>query len=610
MKTLVILNCIDDAKHFLNNYTYDDLKHHLVSTHPSVNNYFESNKIKCDNLSNYLNYYEIKKREQLWGNQYYYYLNKFDEKFSEKISKIIGLSVNINYFFPLYRYFGLRDYNTINNYYQALKNILKINNFETIIVYKSINFTFIGNSNDLISQILVKIIDIEEKINIIENKDMNNYFLKDKIDNNYFIYKIKNIKSDKLNNYFSLIKNIVRVLRKNNNKIIKKFMSFKNRKILLFETLYDLNFLKNDKYVHICIRDKMEELRINLNENEKHQTLIKLNKIKNYNNSILEDEIDKISYKYIIEDIEINLIKYLEILKGFNKLFNKNKIVLGVWGSPPVCNIKSLIFEYLLKNNITVLGMQHGGGYFETNYDYVHFESDYNWCNYYLSYGFSEDDISQISPARVSNQKCKIIPVGHIYSSIKKKTNKSIIDLLIPMSVINNYIANSFLSQRYKLYLFYKEIFNYLDNFKNKNIVIKPHFNCNDKNFPFIDSISKYKNIKIINGTSFLECLQYYDVKAVLVDLHATVLLQTICMTDSQIFLYKPKESFEHPEYLLNDLEKRVHIFDNAESFKKIINNYFENKLKLKTDDTYKNKYYTRPDSKKRIRKIIDSLIS
>ena len=93
----------------------------------------------------------------------------------------------------------------------------------------------------------------------------------------------------------------------------------------------------------------------------------------------------------------MNIRQYLCYVQKL-KYFHENRpISLGVWGSPPDHGSGALIFEYLKVKKVKIIGAQHGCCYGEM-YEPIHIDSDFMRCDYFLSYGFTQDDLKRIYP--------------------------------------------------------------------------------------------------------------------------------------------------------------------------------------------------------------------
>ena len=116
------------------------------------------------------------------------------------------------------------------------------------------------------------------------------------------------------------------------------------------------------------------------------------------------------------------------------------------------------------------MGCQHGGGYIVQNYDKEHIDSDYNFCDYFISYGYSKQFNNKI--------KKKLLNLGSFKSKFyqklkfninKKNTSKNILFIpneITPISSPSNEVIQN------KRYEIQKNICKYLNNY-NSDVFVK-----------------------------------------------------------------------------------------------------------------------------------------
>ena len=97
----------------------------------------------------------------------------------------------------------------------------------------------------------------------------------------------------------------------------------------------------------------------------------------------------------------------------------------------PTCNEPdlNLLVHYFNIKNKNVIGRQHGGCYVTQKMKEVHYDSDYNNCKYFLTYGFDNNDFNKAYG--VNKPPCEIVPVGR--KLITQKINPKYIDILYPI---------------------------------------------------------------------------------------------------------------------------------------------------------------------------------
>ena len=83
--------------------------------------------------------------------------------------------------------------------------------------------------------------------------------------------------------------------------------------------------------------------------------------------------------------------KIIEIRKIIKK-HKVKKIFLGCDPNPTLSNILKSVSNL----DIKIMGCQHGGGYIVQNYDKEHIDSDYNFCDYFISYATVNNSIIKL----------------------------------------------------------------------------------------------------------------------------------------------------------------------------------------------------------------------
>ena len=106
--------------------------------------------------------------------------------------------------------------------------------------------------------------------------------------------------------------------------------------------------------------------------------------------------------------MEQNKNYLIEKILYVKQIIKKNKVKRIFLGCDPN-PILSNIIKYASKSKVKIIGFQHGGGYLIQNHDQEHTDSDYNFCDYFLSYGSSNIIEKKISK--------KILNIGSFKSN-------------------------------------------------------------------------------------------------------------------------------------------------------------------------------------------------
>jgi len=270
-----------------------------------------------------------------------------------------------------------------------------------------------------------------------------------------------------------------------------------------------------------------------------------------------------------------------------NHFLRNYDVSLGVW-DVPVCNEAPILLTCKrLVNNIPVLGRQHGCCYVDQNTYSKHFESDFNYCTYYISYGFSQKEFSNTYPNH--NLKCKILPGGYELGKERSYKNVRNIDLVFPLTSIpgirsfSDDIKNKFNAQRVIL-----EAMNYRSDLSS---FVKPMAGANTENFAHTHYIKRLKVVR----RSFLtweDFIKAYKPKVVISECPSTPIYQCLNINVDIFLLKDPVYKFS--ELALSMLTKRVYLFDSPEEIRQAILDYQPGKLKPKRNASFYNTFVNR----------------
>lgn len=587
-KTAYILNCVEDAKHLIKN-GIDINSHSIFTTHYSVNDYLDSKGLGSIHLSKFLsddslNASILSTADKCVNDA----LENMDKLLSHKISSILGLNLN-KYFFPLYAYLSKLEYTGYCLFIHIL-DVFLVKNFSKIIFYNSSNISFytknqfflnfikkcLENSPCLFETVTIEMKGNESNVKGSVRKSIN-----------------------KLHNFLTMVKNYFSIHEKENEP---------NNYIILLEKLYDLEFLKYNLGRKPLIWSyngenlKYTNQEISADQLIQIKTLIKSVSISDISKS--GDPILEVIIKIILKDFDRNILANLTPVLAAQFIIQSKPIKAVVWGNPPIRLSKSLVNEFFLESGIPVIGMQHGSSYGVQKRRLTHFESDFDRCTHYLTYGFDQKDLRVTYPDR--NVSCEIIPVGTT-KKIRKQTqkNSSNIDILFPITNCISFWVPKRINP-YLLAKYQEKIINKLDRLKGLKTVIKPMRGYTDKNFAFSERVKKLSNLKLSTEPlgSFLE---KFSPKLIIIEYPSTPLYETLG-EDAEILILNDSIITFNPE-ALHLLKKRVHIFDDIKDLLESIDLWCEGKLTPLRDNQFYYKYVYRENARDNILSEINHII-
>ncbi|MFH1318774.1 MAG: hypothetical protein ABIH71_07135, partial [Candidatus Omnitrophota bacterium] len=318
----------------------------------------------------------------------------------------------------------------------------------------------------------------------------------------------------------------------------------------------------------------------------------------------VENPCQKVFLKDIKDDFMKNITRYVAAIDNLRGINEKFPIALGVWGNSPMLKIKALVFEYLRSENIKIVGAQHGSAYGDSCVPW-HFDSDFNRCDYFISYGFTEEDLKRVYPESKIN--CKIVSLGKT-KLVDISRSKKDIDILFPMTVSVSVLEGGMKRIAHKLTERQVCLLEYLNSLKGVKIYVKPLPYLDSKNCSVLPVLKRLKNLKIIYNTFLMEFLDQYNPKAVLIEDPSTPLFEALSL-DTEIFLMS---DYIHPleKKAFEELHLRVHYSEDTNEIIEKLDLFLNGKLERKTDSAFYNHYVCKKNTKENIGKFIDSLIN
>ncbi len=386
------------------------------------------------------------------------------------------------------------------------------------------------------------------------------------------------------------------------NSIRKKPIIYKNKKNLLFlYPFYDFSLLLdsgalNDKFNILTWDPDESKYLFNSEEETSSSSTILAEKLNfsanSFNSSIFADALN-------IKDLFIPLLKsfyekkikdMLYYWKQAKAIHQRNKIDMVSWGNSPHRYPAGMVREYFRINKVPVCGMQHGGLNGSNHIGRLLFETEYNQCDIYFSYGFSETDLKEEAYSYGVSIFSKVKPVGslrikRLRDEFKKNcasSRRQEVDILLPVTVINNEFYWGFEENAPRLFEFQKRIIDSLAGFSDKKIIIKfPLGNCLDNPLGFYIEHKYPKKFQVIDNISFSDCLYKFKADTIIIERQSTPLNEAI-VTESNIIVYNDKDWCGLTDKARRLLSKRAIVCDDEEGFFFTINDCLEGRVEKK----------------------------
>ena len=399
----------------------------------------------------------------------------------------------------------------------------------------------------------------------------------------FHIYESKNHESKLLLN---IIKKILKIrfifqefsfdnliFRIKKNLLNINFLGIKSNIIL--EPAHDLNYsnfnFRNTKFLN-CDTSFQETY---------DTTCLEEEKFKNSNFKSLDD----IFISYVL-NINSSFKDYTaKIYRFLKKKINLKNVENIYWGQSPSYLTRNLII--FLKKKYKVYGTQHGGSYFLTDKDIVHKNSDYFFCDYFLSYGTSNFFKKKNN---LINNSLKEPYLSKITKS-SSKNNQNL--LYIPIN-LNHFFKPNFQSSQTERFKDQIEICKILNNkkyFKSyvkvlpgsfyKNIIFNLY---NFETNPIYFEIEKFKNLKI-NYNTIHTAVKKIMPKVVICDFFSTHAYE-LAKSEIEIILMIDKTNPVKKD-VIKVLKKRFHIINSPKQINSILKKIYFNNFKKKNDEFF-----------------------
>jgi hypothetical protein len=585
----IILHSIDDAENCLKKELFK--KGMLFSTHSSVDIYLQEKfGIHCQCLSEFLSIAEIDTIKNHSAKRVDVLLEVLDEKIAPLINSY--LDFNMNYFVPLYSYYGKYHYFNCAVFIKCMEVLIKKYTISSVHCY---NLRLNG------------ILDLQASISTLVS------YFNSSISTEIIGSLPKHKTADEnIRNFLDLSKLVIfnpaiaiKIMQARLQSHKRWKLDANKKNIFMQEPLYDLEFLRkyNNKYNFIINKNngkinyvgrvvRQDQVDININSSDFDI------------GSVSHDPVDKVFLNHLEENFLRHLPEYAYYLRGLESLTAQVPLSLGIWGLPPVAGLTALIFEFLRSKNIEVIGSQHGCTYGES-YAPWHFDSDFNRCDYFISYGFTETDLARLYPERQIHTR--IVPAGSVVD-MKNHAFKKPIDILFPITNAQSIFEGGMTRiPPDQLTARQVALLEYLNTLQHLTVYIKPFRFSNYKNCSVLPVLKRCKNLRVVSHLKLEEFLTKYQPRAVLIEYPSQPLFEILHL-DAEIFLMdNPLRPYERQA--LEELIKRVYYAEDSETMISWLDLFVNGRLPKKRDNTFFNHYVYKENQEETIIRLIDTLL-
>lgn len=587
----VVLHSISDLADSVAKGLHED--NFFFSTHPSVDVYAkEVYGIECNCLSNYLTVHDIQKNYSMVSSKVDKILFDLDSRIAPELNSL--LACEMMYFNPLYSYIGKHHLLAYYCFYHALRKMKEVYKLSDLLFYHMKDTSLFKNIRigNLIEHLSFAHHDtVESKPVDIEK----HYALQDRLKYVYSMLQVAPLRFMKI---------LLNKMMRNFGEVSK--INGKKKTIMIYKPLYDLSFIIDDLKEYNTIYFDADGFSVSYDTLETPFA----QKWNVDNLGILENNDDIITdvfLKDILNDFNGKITQYIQNIRHLKEIDKHVGISLGLWGNPPIMGSTALAFEYLRKKGVKTIGFQHGACYGDQIVP-KHIDSDYNRCDFFVSYGFTKEDLKcGYREHHDIRFRTRVMPYGQLTKTKKIPWHRKHIDFLFPItnciSIFDGGVSrNPFLAKAQI------DMLEYLNTKQNLTIVVKPMIFSTYKNFGMFPLLSSLKNLTVVNYMGLRDFLVKYMPKAVIIEYPSTTLYDVIGM-DTEIFLLgDPINVYE--DGALEKLKKRVYYAENTAQLFTMIDRFIDGKLEIKRDNTFYNHYVNKDNAQNNVLTLIDNLIT
>lgn len=590
MNNILLLHTVDDAEHCVQEKLYNQFL--LFSTHSSVDVYLQRKyDIKCQCISTLLTVDQVLHARQDASDAVDTILDILDRHISPLLKEQMGL--DMQWFRPLYSYYGKYHYCAYLLFHSAIQVIS--NNFQPkeIGVYPY-TFSALIHSGRTIQDVLQVIAPSTKIVTYTSSKPT----------------------VQSRNNLRQLIKRLTsprKVLAYTrallNRRLQHRYSApSRNPLLLVTEPIGEISFLlrENVQEYSFLYYAAGRHIPAGYNEQPGKPTLrVDLHEAEEDAQQTIGTTIAKLFVEDICYSFASALPRYAYALDILQSIHARQPIVAGVWGGPPVEGIFSLLYEYLRSVGVPVVGYQHGSVYGDS-WEPWHFDSDFSRCDYFISYGWTKDDLQRLYPNRQTTPE--IMPFGKVKLPSTTGTKKKI-DILFPLtSSVSIFEGGMIRIPPHELTERQVRLLEYLDTLDDCSVYIKLFPYSTYANCSVLPILQRLKNINVVDTMSFVDFLETHHPAAVLIEYPSTPLLEVLHL-DTEVFLMN---DVLHPfeEQALNELCRRVHYTITTEAMLILLEQFRRGTLKQKRDDTFLQHYVRRHHTQDHFRQLLHTLVN
>jgi hypothetical protein len=261
-------------------------------------------------------------------------------------------------------------------------------------------------------------------------------------------------------------------------------------------------------------------------------------------------------------------------------------VAAAAWDIPPASEpALNVLTELFLRSGVPVLGRQHGASYVDQDLGSIHFDSDFNRCTHYFSYGFGPQEFAATYP--MARAPCAFIPAGNAPPRARRRR---CVDVAFPLAYCSPlfYLARM---PEHELAQRQARILESLETRTDLSCVVKPPLHYSEDNIVHAEALRRLRHVRIAHGT-WTEYLSRWQPRLVVLEIASTPLFEVLPLDVDVFLMLDPLFPFSTAALAM--LRERVHVYATTTELTEAIRLYGREPAAHLRDQTFYNTYVNR----------------
>lgn len=317
-----------------------------------------------------------------------------------------------------------------------------------------------------------------------------------------------------------------------------------------------------------------------------------------------DDPVASLFAHEVVEDLSVNLGSMVSCVDAMRELAARYGLAAGIWGGPPVTRPAALAFAFLTARGLPVLGVQHGSAYGDSIEPW-HFDSDFDRCDAYISYGFTAEDLAHAYPDRTPRARIEPLGAPRHAETIGERP----VDIVFP---VTNALAvfNGGASRTSPDELAHRQVtvLRHLDDLDGVSVVAKPFLYHGPEYNAVLPVLKRLRRVKVIDDVTFTEFLSAYRPRLVVIEFNSQPTFDAL-HTDAEIIVIgDPVHPMEPRAQAL--LERRVYYTMDLQVALGWIDDFAAGRLEPRCDQEFYRHYVHQLDANARVSGFVREFVS